>query len=120
MMHEEFVGWLDKLREAWESKNPELASEICEENLLWYEAPFDDPLRTKAEVLKEWQSVLDHKDIHLEYEVLNINEDFGIAKFSAKFTRISSGEKVDMRGIFQVFLNENEKCVEFHQWYNSK
>lgn len=114
----QLAKWLDKLQEAWETKKPEMAPELCAEKFLWFETPFTKPLENKKDLLGEWQSILDHKDIKLEYEILITNNDFGIVKWEAKFTRISSNEKVLMKGIFQVFLNSNGKCTEFHQWYS--
>lgn len=115
-----FKNWLDDLEDIWKSKNIERIIEICAENFTWYETPFVEPITTKEVLLKEWESVNDHKDLNLSYEIIIVNEKFGIAHWHATFTRIRSNESVKMDGIYQVFLNEDGKCTEFHQWYNSK
>ena len=120
MNYEVFEKWLENLKKAWETKNPKLASEICTEKLLWHETPFEKPLRTRAAVLKEWQAVLKQEKISVNYQILAIAEGFGIAHWSASFSRIPSKEKVELDGIFKVKLNNKGLCTEFHQWYNSK
>ena len=53
-----YMEWLEKLVEIWKSKNPNGIVDICSENFLWYESPFDNPISTKEQLLDEWQSVL--------------------------------------------------------------
>ena len=120
MNKELFEKWFFNLKTAWETKNPQLAADICSENLLWYETPFDEPLKTKGEVLDEWQTVSKQEDISVEYQILAVEGQTAITQWSAKFIRIPSGEKVEMEGIFKVRLNNEGLCEEFHQWYNYK
>lgn len=121
MTNRMFSGWLDKLKTAWETKNPQMAADFCAENVLYYETPFGKPLTTRQEVLNEWKSVPNgQKDITFDYEILIVNENFGIAHWTAKFTRIPSGEKANLDGIFKVTLNGDGLCTEFRQWWNSK
>lgn len=49
-----------------------------------------------------------------------MDDNVGIVKWNATFTRISSGEKVEMEGIYQVSLDKYGKCTKFHQWFNTK
>lgn len=120
MKQSTFNDWLKKLKSAWETKDPKLAIELCAKNFIWHEAPFEKPIRTKGDLLEEWQSVLDHDEVRMTYEILSVNKDFGIAKWHASFIRLPSKEKAELEGIFKVTLDTNGLCTEFHQWYNSK
>jgi len=120
MTHQQFKDWLDRLMIAWETKNPNAAVDLCAEKFLWHETPFSEPLKTKGQLLKEWQGVLNQENISVSYEILSINENVGIARWIATFTRLPSKEKATLDGIFKISLNEQGKCTEFHQWYNSK
>ncbi len=120
MTQQQFKNWLENLKRAWETKNPNAAVDLVAEKFLWYETPFDKPLKNKNEILKEWQTVLKQENISVSYEILSINDDFGIAHWNATFIRLPSKEKVKLDGIFKVSLNEQGECIEFHQWYNSK
>lgn len=39
-----FENWLDALGQAWITRNSKAAAEICAENILYFETPFDKPL----------------------------------------------------------------------------
>jgi len=120
MTNKQFSDWLERLKNAWETKNPGSIVDLCSEEVLWYETPFSKPLKTKGDILKEWQSVLNQENISISYKILCISENLGIAQWLATFTKLPSKQRVVFDGIFQISLNERGECVEFHQWFNSK
>lgn len=120
MTRNDFDKWLQSLKEAWETKNPELAPELCADEFIWHEAPFQDPITTKQDLLTEWKSIQNHKEISMTYTILSCIEDTGIAKWSAAFTRLPEHKHVELEGIYFVKLDTQGKCTEFHQWYNTK
>ncbi len=120
MNEQQFTNWLDALRSVWETKKPGDIVNLCADTFLWYETPFHDPITTKKALLKDWESILQQENIAFSYDILSVNSTFGIAEWEADFTRLPSHEKVSLSGIFKILLDKNEKCVEFHQWYNTK
>lgn len=121
MIQNKFTKWLHELKIAWETKNPQRAANLCAEKVFYYETPFGEPLRTKQEVLKEWQTVPNsQKDIMFSFEILSFDESVGIAHWSVEFTRIPSGKKTFLDGIFKVTLNESGLATEFRQWWVTK
>lgn len=121
MTSEQFDKWLKGLKDAWVTKNPQAAIDLCSENVIWHETPFGEPLRTKQEILDEWQTVpTNQKDITVSYEILVVTESFGIAHWNAKFTRLPSGTQAHLDGIYKVSLNDKNLCTEFHQWHNAE
>lgn len=120
MTQQQFNKWLQGLKNAWETKNPNVVVDLCAEKFLWYETPFSKPLDTKKQLLEEWKSVLNQENISVSFEILSINENVGIAQWNVTFTRLPSREKITLDGIFKVSLNEQGECTEFHQWYNLK
>lgn len=120
MTDQQFKNWLDKLINIWESKNPNGVLDLIAEKFIWHETPFDKQITSKEELLQEWQTVLNQDDIKVTYEILDIKDNIGIAHWNATFTRLPSEENAELDGIYKVILDENGKCIEFHQWYNSK
>lgn len=115
-----FDKWLGNLKKAWVGKNPEIIASICDTKVKYFEEPFEKPLNYK-QVLEEWNKVpKTQKNIHFDYEILSVNKDFGIAKWEASYTSINGNKKVYLKGIFQVYLDEKGRCIEFYQWYNIK
>lgn len=121
MTNSQFDKWLNGLKNAWETKNPQATIDLCSEHVVWYESPFGNPLRSKQEIFDVWQSVpAGHNDISVSYEIIVTTDKFGIAHWSANFTRIPSGKKIHLDGIYKVSLNDQNLCTEFHQWYNAE
>ena len=116
----QFKNWLEKLINIWSTRNPNGVLDLVAEQFIWHDAPFDKPITTKEDLLREWQSILNHGEINVTYEILSIENNIGIAHWHATFTRLPSGGKAELDGIYKVTLDENGKCTEFHQWYNSK
>jgi len=116
-----FERWLDALGNAWINRDPRAAANLCANDVLYFETPFSNPLRSKAEVEKVWDEVPNsHKDVEFTYEILTINENLCVAHWTASFTRISSGKRETWDGIYTVKLDKNGLCKEFHQWWVTK
>lgn len=120
MTKEQFKVWLEKLINIWETKNPNGVLDLIAEKFIWYETPFDKPITAREELLQEWQTVLNQDEINVTYEIYDVEDNIGIAHWGATFTRLPSKVKAELDGIYKVTLDENGKCTEFHQWYNSK
>ena len=120
MTEQQFKDWLEKLKNIWETRNPNGILDLVAEKFIWHETPFEKSITTKENLLQEWQAVLAQDEIKVTYEILNVENNIGIAHWNATFTRLSLNEKTELDGIFKINLNENGKCTEFHQWYNSK
>lgn len=105
---------------AWKNKNPQAIASLCSEKFSWHETPFAEPLITHEQLLKEWSGVLDQKDLNIQFEILCVNKDSGVARWKASFVSISTGKKITYDGIYWVLLDDLGKCQEFWQWFNSK
>ncbi len=113
-----FKKWLDALGQAWINRDPKAAADICAENVLYFETPFDKPLKSKKEIEVIWQEVpATQKDIEFDYEIISVNKEVGIAKWRASFTRLPSATRDTLDGIYMVKLDNNGQCKEFHQWW---
>jgi hypothetical protein len=118
MNRKSFEAWLKALGRAWEDKNPQGAADICAENVVYYETPYGEPLRSPAEVARTWQEVPEsQRDIHFGFEIITVNRKLGVARWNASFTRVPSGIHDVLDGIFVVTLNDEGLCTEFHQWW---
>jgi len=116
-----FKNWLDTLGQAWITRDPKAAANICAKNVLYFETPFDKPLTSKKEVENIWQEVpASQKDIEFSYGIVSVNNEVGIAKWRASFTRLPSEVRDTLDGIYIVELDDNGLCTEFHQWWVAK
>lgn len=114
----QFDTWLKNLGKAWVEKNPQIIADICAKNVVYHETPFTKPYKGPEAVKKLWQEVPDNqKDIKFKYDILAVTVTIGIAHWQAEYKRIKNNQKVVLDGIFQVKLNRQGLCTEFHQWW---
>ena len=112
----QFDSWLKNLGKAWMEKDMDLIAAICAKNVKYYETPFGKPYTSPAAVKKLWQEVPNNqKDIKFKYDILAVTVTMGIVHWHAEYKRIKNNEKVILDGIFQVKLNHQGLCTEFHQ-----
>jgi hypothetical protein len=114
------IDWFESLKTIWLTKNPTKVEDLVSNKFLWSENPFQKSITSKKKLLNEWASVLNQKDIIVDYEVLSIHDNIGIAKWESKFTWIDTNTEVEMKGIWYVVLDANGKCCEFRQWFNTR
>ena len=116
-----FRQWLDDLGSAWQSRDPDAAAQLCAENVHYHEDPFQEPLIGREAVRQVWQEVpTSQKDIEFSFDILAVTEHVGVAHWSAAFTRLPSGTRSELDGVYTARLDERGLCVEFHQWWNAK
>ena len=118
MTRQQFDKWLKDLKTAWESKNPNAAIDLVAEKFIWYETPFSPAIENKNDLLKEWNGVLNQENIDLKLETLAVTKSYGIVKWWAKFTLISTKKTMIYEGILQAWLDEKSKCTKYIQWFN--
>lgn len=121
MQYRMFNKWFDGLGQAWMKRSPDMAINLCAKNVVYYENPFQKPVRGLDAVRKIWEEVpKSQKDIKFTYRIIAAHENIGVAHWHASFIRLPSEAKAELDGIFMVKLDNKGKCEVFHQWWNSK
>lgn len=111
--------WFHELRRVWIEKDLAALPGLLSESFQYFESPFDPPLVTRESVQQEWE-VVKHQNIEtLEINVLDGQEDTGVATYRF-IERKSDGTFVESRGVYWVELDEQGKAVLFRQWWMNK
>jgi uncharacterized protein (TIGR02246 family) len=112
------TSWLHRYEQAWEARDAEAASSIFTENALYYEAPYAEPFRGREGIADYWASVTaDQRDVDFESEVIAVKDDVGVAHWNAKFTTASTGEHVELDGIFVLRFDGENLVGELREWW---
>jgi hypothetical protein len=113
--------WLDAYGQAWENQDPQAAANIFAANATYQETPFDEQIRGREAILQYWlEETYVQKQVKFSYEILAVGENRGIARWQASFARIPSKTQVKFDGIFVVYLNANNLCTVFEEWWNKE
>lgn len=115
----QFERWLQRYGEAWEGQNADSAAGLFTENAKYYETPFDEPMVGRDRVYAYWREGTGaQREVRFGYDVLAINRDMGIARWTASFTRVPSGIAVRLDGILTVLFEQDGRCSEFREWWH--
>jgi uncharacterized protein (TIGR02246 family) len=115
-------AWLARYEEAWEQRDPARAATLFTENAAYHELPFDAPKAGRSGIRDYWASVTaDQRNVDFQWQVVAVNGQTGVARWSAKLTSASSGTRVELDGIFVLtFEDGGLLCSELREWWHVK
>jgi ketosteroid isomerase-like protein len=118
---EELDRWLDAYGRAWERKDVDAFVRCFTEDAIYAWGPWGEPLRGHDEIRERTdQAFASPEDIRFGHEPLAVTPDGrGIARWWVS-TREPDGAIEEDEGIFLVTLDENGRCTEFREWWNSR
>ena len=109
--------WTYNFMESWKDLDWKRTLELLAKNVEYYENPIDAPCANFEEVISLWNVVADNqKDINYKYEIVAYNENVCIINWQMTRTMTKNNTEQEIDGIFQISLNEEEKCTYFKQW----
>jgi uncharacterized protein (TIGR02246 family) len=112
------TDWLGRYEQAWESRDPQAAGRIFTQDALYYETPYAEPFRGREGIAEYWARVTaDQRDIDFESDVIAVNEDVGVAHWTARFVSASTGERVELDGVFVLRFEEERLVSELREWW---
>jgi ketosteroid isomerase-like protein len=116
-----FKTWLDAYGRAWHERDPHAAAELYTEEGTYQVTPFLQPIEGRKSIRDYWDEVAQtEKDITFSYEILVVNEQFGIAHWRASFERTPQGLKTKLDGIFAIRLDASGKCTSLREWWHKQ
>lgn len=121
MIDTDLRKWLDSYGQAWESRDPEAAAALFCEDVSYFETPFAEPARGRDGVRNYWANATRNQaDISFSYAILSLSERQGIARWSARYTRVSSRVMVTLDGIFLLEFDDDGLCRELREWWHRR
>ena len=120
MHRSKLEGWLGRYGRAWESRDPEAAAALFEETAEYFETPFESPFRGRDEIRRYWRGATDsQRDISFSHEILSVAASTGVARWRAEFSRIQTGQRVRLDGVFVLTFNKAGLCSVLREWWHS-
>lgn len=116
-MFEKYNNWTKEFMESWKELDWQRTLETLDKDVKYYENPIDEPCESFEDVIDLWSVVVDNqKNITYKYKIVAYNDDTCIINWQMTRTMIETNTKQEIDGIFQISLNEHEKCTYFKQW----
>jgi hypothetical protein len=111
--------WVNRYGAAWTQRDPAAAEVLFSPTATYYETPFDQPLTGRAAIREYWSHVpKSQRDITFSSSRLAIAGVVAIAHWRAAFTRIETGKRVELDGIFLLRFDETGLCTELREWWH--
>lgn len=117
MLKENYEKWTKEFMESWKELDWKRTLKTLDKNVKYYENPIDEPCKNFDEVTGLWNVVADNqKDISYKFDVVAYNENTAIINWQMTRTMTKNNVKQEIDGIFQISLNNENKCTYFKQW----
>lgn len=112
--------WFEKLDNVWRRKAAAEVAELVagDGEFQYFEDPFDEPITSVEELVREWQAVKEQEIEKLEIEPLVCTDIEGTARYH--FVATIVGERHESKGSYYVRLNSSCQAIEFRQWWTEK
>jgi hypothetical protein len=114
-----FHTWLEMYGKASRENDPQASAALFAQDAKYYETPFDEPRMGHDAIYQYWsQAAQNLKDTETAFEILTVQDSFGIARWQSKFTVIESGKRLALDCLFVIKFNEDGLCQTFREWWH--
>ena len=112
-------AWLAGYERAWEERDANRAAALFTENARYHEMPFDAPKVGRSGIHDYWTTVTaDQRNVDFKSEIVAVNGQTGVARWSASLTSAASGARVELDGVFVLTFDASGLCTELREWWH--
>jgi hypothetical protein len=92
--------FLTAYKEAWETRNPELAASLFTRDAHYWETPFGEPAVGREAIYTYWKTATDvQRDIHFTVRDFQLARYHLIAEWTCTYTHRPSAERRELAGV---------------------
>ena len=118
MDRESVQVWLDNYVEAWRTYEPAQIGDLFSEDALYYYSPFDDPLRGREAIVRDWLAEPNAAGSwEARYVPVAVEGDVGVAQGRTRYLRSDGTIEREFDNIFVLHFDEAGRCARFTEWF---
>lgn len=118
---EQYAAWLDRYKQAWETRDPAAAGALFTEDASYHEMPFDAPMLGRAAVEAYWARVTaGQANVRFTYEVIACTGAEGVSHWHAAFTGIPGDAAIELDGVFVCRFADANHVSALREWWHVK
>lgn len=122
MDQQTFQAWIDTLGRAWETRDAAAAADLFTEDATYHENPLDEPLRGREAIRRYWADLpRAQEDIAVRFEILEVTAQTGVARWTASFKRLPTGQRAQLEGVLIAsFEGDSRRAHAFREWWHAR
>lgn len=114
-------AWLDQLARAWKTQDADAMAELFIDDATDQTDPFKPPVHGKENLRQGFAWWMrDQRDIHITIGQVDVIGNRFYAEIDSSWTVVSSGEKIQERGLLVCDLEENKARTMREFWKTHK
>jgi len=114
-----FSAWLDRYKQAWETRDAALAGALFTADASYHEMPFDAPMQGRDAIEAYWTRVTaTQSDVRFTYDVLSCAGEQGICHWHATLKSAPGGATIDLDGVFVCEFADARKVKALKEWWH--
>ncbi len=115
-----FEQWIERYGAAWAARDGARFAQLFEADAIYYWTPFEEPKKGREEIADAFNGAVGRqREIDFGARVLYVQASLGAAHWSCSFTRVATGKRVHLDGIFVVQFSDHGKALSFREWWHS-
>jgi ketosteroid isomerase-like protein len=118
---EQLRSWLADYGSAWEARDAAAAAALFTADASYFETPYSPPFRGQEGVRGYWAKVTaDQRKVKFRSEAIGIAGGTGVAKWNAVFELASTGNRVELDGVFLLEFDDQGRCTTLREWWHAR
>jgi hypothetical protein len=119
MDEQQFSGWLDQYKHAWETRDADAAAVLFSEDASYQLTPFHEPLVGRKAICAYWKRVTARgRHIRFTYRIIVSTDGVGVADYDADFSRPGPAANIEVHGILVAEYDHEGLCRRLRLWWH--
>jgi uncharacterized protein (TIGR02246 family) len=115
------AAWLDGYSRAWKTYDPEQIGELFSEDAVYFDNPFDEPVRGREAIVASWLEERDEAGTYEgSYRPVLVAGDVAVARGYSRYLNTNGTVAEEFDNLFLLRFDANGRCVEYREWYMRK
>jgi ketosteroid isomerase-like protein len=115
------AAWLDGYSRAWKTYDPEQIGELFSEDAVYFDNPFDEPVRGREAIVASWLEDPDEEGTYEgRYRPVLVAGDQAVANGYSRYLDGDGGVVKEFDNLFLLRFDADGRCVEYREWYMRK
>lgn len=118
---DQFVNWLERYFQAWQSNNPDAVAPLFSDDAVYYYGPFATPAVGRQQIVGRWVADPEEQEqVKYAFKPLALKDNLGIAHFHVLYRSRNRSAILEMDGVLVLQFDAKLRCIDHREWYSQR